>query len=185
MSKQWLIALMLWASVAPAQVYKSIGPDGKVVYSDKPPETAKDAAPMDIKGSGVKDETDPIKAAVTVHAIDQTIEAFHQFCVREDPSVAMAVTQAREKWGAQHSTLIGKARNILQTELSSEQRYNLTSTLRLAERDVLRKMQSASAAQRTEMCKAWPARSLSPELNLMGKLKLVDAVMNFKPGTKR
>ncbi|GAA5162873.1 DUF4124 domain-containing protein [Viridibacterium curvum] len=185
MSKWFVVVAMLWASAVSAQVYKSIGPDGKVIYSDKPPEAAKEVTPMNIKGAPLTDESDPLKAAVMVHAIDQTVESFHQFCLREEPDVAQAVSQAREKWGAQHSALIGKARSILQTELSEEQRYNLTATLRLAETDVLQQLKRATKAQRTEMCKAWPARSMSPELNLMGKLKLVAAVMDFKPGAKK
>jgi Domain of unknown function (DUF4124) len=185
MLKRFAVLLALIACGAQAQVYKIVGPDGKVTYSDKPPEAAKDAAPLNIKGAPTSDESDPLKAAVMVHAIDQTVEGFHQFCMQEEPSVAAAVAQAKEDWGRRHSALIGKARNIIQTALTPEQRYELTSTLRIAGGDVMQQLRQATKAQRTQLCKAWPQRSLSPELNLMGKLKLVDAVMNYKPPVKR
>ena len=40
-----LVALALWGSVAAAQVYRIVGPDGRVTFSDRPPPDATNATP--------------------------------------------------------------------------------------------------------------------------------------------
>ena len=63
-------ALALLAGAASAQVYRSVGPDGRVVYSDKPPASnAREAAPAAASGA-------PAAGSGLPYQLNQTAQRF-------------------------------------------------------------------------------------------------------------
>lgn len=63
-------ALALLASAASAQVYRSVGPDGRVVYSDKPPAAnAREAAPAAAGGA-------PASGGALPYQLNQTAQRY-------------------------------------------------------------------------------------------------------------
>lgn len=176
-----LVALFAFAQVN-AQVYKHVGPDGKVYYSDKPAPTA---APVelkpDIRSRAPRAEEDPVYAAMNVYANETMVETFCRFCRETVPESEPAVRDARDRWNARHRRLTTAKLVVLHDQLSVDQLRKIAAETEATHREILQKVRTASPAEHAAWCKAAPARFEAQEVNPVRNPTLVRTLDQYKP----
>lgn len=176
----WLVAVLLSLPAFAGKVYKSVGSDGQVVYSEQPPADPDQAKTLDIRAQPTRAESDPVKAAMMVYAKSVVVESMTQWCAQEVPSTRLAVKQAHGAWGQRHATLIQRVTPILKDNLSVGQRSAIAAMTMKDTEAVLRQMSAAPEADRVKWCTEAPRRMAAPEMNLVGNLTLVNTIMGYR-----
>lgn len=171
-----LLALsgLLAALPAAAQIYKVVGRDGKITYTDRQPESVAAAAAAnsaDQKPSG------QLAAAYTKQII---VESAARFCLREVPATAAAITAAREIWRDRNGAINEKRNRIMQAIMTSEERNKLAGSLQRENDLHLNKMRAAPLAEKTQWCQNAPDTFKSEELDISRNAGLVKTIMDFK-----
>jgi hypothetical protein len=170
-----LLALsgLLVSPLACAQIYKIVGPDGKVTYTDRQPESVARAAAAnaDPKPAG------QLAAAYTKQII---VESAARFCLREVPSTAVAITAAREIWRDRNGAINEKRNRIMLATMSSEERNKLAGSLQRENDAYLNKMRAAPLAEKTKWCENAPETFKSEELDISRNAALVKTIMDFQ-----
>ena len=127
----------------------------------------------------VLDESDPLIASVIVHSASYSIERWEAYCASEFPSTANAVKAARETWMESHFGLLTKAENILKSQLSHDERVQIAVQARLTNDEIEKKLNAAPMGSRKDWCDQSPQRINAPEMNLLRRAVLVNAIENF------
>jgi hypothetical protein len=165
-----------------AQVYKHVGPDGKVYYSDKPSTTT---APVelkpDIRSRAPRADEDPVYAAMNVYANETMVETFYRFCRETVPESEPAVRDARDRWNARHRRLTTAKLVVLHDQMSVDQLRKIAAETEATHREILQKVRTASAAEHAAWCKAAPARFEAQEVNPVRNPTLVRTLDQYKP----
>ena len=125
------------------------------------------------------DESDPLIAAVIVYSASYSIERWEQYCASEFPSTADAVGAAREAWMDSHLDLLTKAGNILKSQLSHDERVQIGVQTQLANDELEDKLSAAPMSSRKDWCDQSPQRISSPQMNLLRRTVLVNAIEGF------
>lgn len=176
-----LVALFAVGQVS-AQVYKHVGPDGKVYYSDKPATTT---APVelkpDIRSRAPRADEDPVYAAMNVYANETMVETFYRFCRETVPESEPAVRDARDRWNARHRRLTTAKLVVLHDQMSVDQLRKIAAETEATHREILQKVRTASAAEHAAWCKAAPARFEAQEVNPVRNPTLVRTLDQYKP----
>lgn len=177
------LMLVLFASTtALSTVYKSVGPDGKVTYSDRPP--VQDSTPTKqvdgVSGRQRRDEDDPVKAAGIVTGHELAMDAVLQFCRREVPATNDAISRAHQQWMERHSVLIAKAKEIQQDNLDTRERQALAGILRQASASLVNGLRRAPADERNKTCSGASTKIGAYDVNLMANATLVNTLMNYR-----
>lgn len=176
-----LVALFAFGQVN-AQVYKHVGPDGKVYYSDKPATTT---APVelkpDIRSRAPRADEDPVYAAMNVYANETMVETFYRFCRETVPESEPAVRDARDRWNARHRRLTTAKLVVLHDQMSVDQLRKIAAETEATHREILQKVRTASAAEHAAWCKAAPARFEAQEVNPVRNPTLVRTLDQYKP----
>lgn len=162
-------------------VYKIVGPDGKVTYSDSPPPGAAAEAKGGIRSRTPSADEDPVKAAMTVYANEIIVETAYRFCAKEIPETEPAVRQARDRWLARHAELRAKKIVILHDRLSMDELRALAARSERDNEAILDSMRKAPRPEREKWCRGAPQKFASPQMDLLVHLTLASTVMNYKP----
>ena len=173
-------ALGCCAAVAHGQaVYKSVGPDGKVIYSDKPPDDKAKTVP-NVRARAPQPEDDPVTASLMVYAQEVVVETAATFCAKEIPESAAAVYGARERWRERNGELAEKKIVVLKDMLSdAELRYIARDTQRDNEA-IVWKLRDTPRAQKEQWCRDAPAKFASREMDLSTNTAIVKTIMGYK-----
>jgi hypothetical protein len=180
-----LMALCAWLACqacSAATVYKVVGPDGKVSFTDQPPATAKSQAlkvPVNQAKVGEVDR-DPVTAAMLVHARQMTVESTTRFCMTFAPRTAHDVVVARDAWRLRNGALIDKKNRMLATAVSLTERSALTDKSDRDNEDFLETKRAGSPGDKLRWCQTVPASFASPDLDLSRNPTLVRTVMDYK-----
>ncbi|MDJ0792662.1 MAG: hypothetical protein QNI98_00355 [Woeseiaceae bacterium] len=129
----------------------------------------------------VLDESDPLIASVIVYSASYSIERWEGYCASEFPSTAGAVKAARETWMDRHLDLLTKAGNILKSQLSHDERVQIGVQARLTNDELEKKLNAAPMGSRKDWCDQSPQRINAPEMNLLRRAVLVNAIESLAP----
>ncbi len=184
------LAILMTAFVSTAtlgQVYKQVGPDGKVFYTDKPPHTAAGSSEVksDIRSRAARPEDDPIYAAMNVYGNETMVETFYRFCRDTVPESEPALREARDRWNARHQALSSRKLVVLHDQLSVEELRKIAEETEAAHMEILQKVRLASPREQASWCKAGPARLEAQEVNPVRNPTLVKTLESYKPKAAR
>lgn len=184
-----LLSLLLYAvlpSVQAQQLYKSVGPDGKIIFSDKPPihESAKlsvmkgytlrsiDMSRQPSSASEatprVKRETRPggpapvvppeIEAAMlTVMGLVALERKFEHFCA-SNSAAARAFAAATSGWRQRNAAYVEQQKRLLMEVMSPQKRAELLEREAQSLRGSLAKVQTRTPGARIEWCESTAAQ---------------------------
>ena len=127
------------------------------------------------------DESDAVIAAVIVFSASYSIERWEEYCASEFPSTADAVRAARGAWMNTHLGLLTKAGNILKSQLSHDERVQIGVQTQLTNDELEKKLNAAPMGSRKDWCDQSPQRINAPEMNLLRRTVLVNAIESFAP----
>lgn len=181
-----IAVVALWLALpAAAQVYKHVGPDGRVHYSDKPAPAASVEVKPDIRSRAPRPEDDPLHAAMNVYANETMVETFYRFCRDTVPESEPALREARDRWQARHRQLTAAKLVVLHDQLSRDQLRSIASETESAHLEILQKVRMASPAEHAAWCKAAPQRLEAQEVNPSQNPTLVRTLDAYRPKTRR
>ncbi len=164
-----------------APVYKVIGPDGKISFTDQPPASAvtqEIKAPVN-QAKVVELERDPKVAAVTVYAKQIIVETGSRFCTMNAPSTTHAVLAARDAWRERNVELTEKKNRVMARLMSFDERTRLAQRSERENEAVLDKMRAAPLAEKLKWCQAVPVNFAAQELDPSRNPTLVRALREF------
>lgn len=179
-----LSALLVSQLCAAAPVYKIVGPDGKVSFTDQPPASAAASAkelkvPSGPGGDGNFDAkpTGQLAAAYTKQII---VESAARFCLREVPATSAAIMAARDAWRDRNGAINEKRNRVMQAIMTSEERNKLAAGMQRENDAYLNKMRAAPIAEKTRWCERAPVSFASQELDISQNAGLVKAIMDYQ-----
>jgi hypothetical protein len=162
------------------EVYKSVGPDGKVTYSDKPPTTNSDAISKDLRARDPALRIDVVKAALEVYAKEVIVETAYRFCAKQVPQSASRVGTARDDWMQRNAVLRAKKIIVLHDKFSTGELIELSHKMQRDNDGVLRTLEHATPEERSKWCTDAPKTFAAPEFDLAGKQNLVEALVTYQ-----
>ncbi len=177
----WRIAiagLLFLPSLSFAQYYKCVQADGKIAFQDTP--CAASATTKIIPTQESKDHSDPIKAATMIEAMAETLLRMEQWCQSNYNPAHTSIIEARTKWLERHEKLIIKAKQILAEKFNDEERRALAQASVTENDRIIASLEEAGGTKFKEWCTGIPPKTVSPEMNLNGKLVLVNTIKNYK-----
>lgn len=181
-----LAAVLLAQACNAAPVYKVVGADGKVTFTDHPPAAANIDAP--IKGtaapkSGAGDENqvaEAARAAVKVYVALSIIEASTQFCIDNAPNTARQVIAARNAARARNAELSEKKDLVLLDTIGATRLAKVASNSRGDNERAVADLRRGGAAETQRICEALPKNMESAQLDPSRDTALVRSVMGYQ-----
>lgn len=177
-------AVCLAGLAVAGQVYRSVGPDGKVTYSDKPPTTDSTDVSKELQQRDPGMRADPVKAALNVYAKEVVVETAYRFCVQQAPQTASVVAAARNDWMQRHAALRAKKVAVLHDRFSQSELVDLATKMGQETGRILQVIQGAPLQERSKWCTNAPKTFAAPEFDLASKPELVGALMNYHHKTR-
>ncbi|MDR3414596.1 MAG: hypothetical protein P4L83_00285 [Nevskia sp.] len=178
------LALGLAAALpcAAGPLYKTVGPDGKITFSDIPP-AAGTTQPVRAGGSspGAVDESDPTTASMKVASLEVIVKSTYDFCQRHAPATAPAVAEARDAWLRRNAELASRKVEILHDRLSDTQLHQFSAGMTQENLHALGLMSQAPAADQLKWCQDAPGKFVAYEINPVDHPALVAAILGYKP----
>lgn len=177
-----LLLLCAFPVLCLAQVYKYVGPEGKVEYGDRPGGTASgidelpDVVPL-VDGR----EGEPLHAAMTVYVSETMVEFVYRFCRDRIPQMQSTVHDARNQWNALNAALRKKKIKVLHDHYSPDQLRKVAAETEAQQQALLRKVAAAPTADQERWCAEAPARFQSAPMSPRLKPAIVRAIDIYKP----
>lgn len=181
MSRIFIAAAFVALPALAAPVYKHIGPDGTVSYSDVPA-TGAATVQGDARSKPPGFEDNPVTAAIMVSTHGIIVESIYRFCRDAVPDTALSVKAARDRWVEQHTSLHAKAKTILRDKLTMAELRNIAAQTEQDNEKVLGQLRQAPYAEKKRICEDAPAKFTAAEMNVAGHPALVRTIMDFKLG---
>ena len=104
------------------QIYESVGPDGKVTYSDRPtPTNDSTDITRNLHEQDPALGTDAVKAALNVYTKEIIVETVARFCAKQAPQFAPRVQVAHDEWMQRHAILRQEKIVVLHDKLSGSE----------------------------------------------------------------
>lgn len=184
--RRWLACALLalapmWAS---AQMYRSVGPDGRVSFSDTPPpqdsarqtqQLGKAAPPRPSSGeldTFMRNAT--LGAAIKLTVLAGVVDRMTQICSTQDSAVAQPVRQARQRWQENHAPLLNVKDRILTDLLPPERRDVVSGPQTQAEFDrIAGPLAVANPEEKIAFCRRLPQQIASSGMNLYNSPEVV------------
>ena len=131
------------------------------------------------KAQSSLDENNPMMASVIFYSQSYAIERVQEWCEQEHPASSQRINAARQEWDRIHKPLWAKVPDILQTNLSKEERLSIAVNARRENDRIIAKLASAQTDERMKWCDEAPERILSDQLSLMNRPSLVEAIVGY------
>lgn len=125
------------------------------------------------------DENNPMTASVIFYSQSYAIERLQEWCEEEHPASSERIKAAREEWDRIHKPLWAKVPDILQTNLSRDERLSIAVNARRENDKIISSLASAPKNDRIGWCEEAPERILSDALSLMNRPNLVKAIADY------
>lgn len=213
--KRVQVALLACAAATPliagAGLYKQVGPDGKVTFSDTPPvsgssqsiakpgassPTSKVATPASSStpADGQRlpaSEQDAfyrnatLGAALKLKIVGALVDGIGELCVREQPEAAGAVRAARARWHGQHDPLMPVMQQILNELAPAKLRTDQERQLKTATSEQLRPLAAAPKAEQLRRCQKAASEFNGPGMNMANSPAVAKLFSDYVPGKWR
>jgi hypothetical protein len=147
-----LVLGALAADVQAQRVYKRIGPDGSVSYSDEPPPgQRRETAPATRKpAAGTAPRAAP--AALLLMGYESTVAEFQDACLATLSTSFQKYDGAAKKWRERHAAVLARNAAVLKDYYTPARQEGLRSAARSRARDAMAGFESASAAAKVKWC---------------------------------
>ena len=179
-----LSVLLVSHACLAAPVYKVVGPDGKVSFTDQLPASAA-ASAQELKPAGAptgvrKLENSPTGSVAAAYTKQIIVESAARFCLRYVPASTTAIVAARDGWRDRNGAINEKRNRVMNAIMTSEERNKLAATMQRENDAFLNKMKAAPITEQTKWCERAPVSFSSQELDISQNSTLVKAIMDFK-----
>lgn len=160
MEMKVLVALLgaLALGSASAQVYKSVGPDGKVVVTNVPP-AVKAAAP--VRPASLSSaphngsETlapEVVSALANVMGMSHLVNSARDFCVATMPASLKRYSAAAIGWQQRNAVVVAKKNRVLSMSDRNLMASAMSGDMQRMTEDMLRPIRRAGTAEKIEWC---------------------------------
>jgi Domain of unknown function (DUF4124) len=169
------LAGVLATTPAMAQgIHRSVGPDGRVVFSDMPPPgPARTAAAPAAEGRAAQREQPPLdpaldRAITTVLSMEDLVEQTESICLKARPTAMSRYLAATDGWRKRNGTLASQAHRALEQPYGEAASRAVRDAVKARNERTLSPVNGAAAAARM----AWCDRSMDEVV--AGKLDIFD-----------
>jgi hypothetical protein len=185
--KTLLLALLgaLVSGGACAQMYKIVGPDGKISYSDRPPTDANAKVSVMKGGQAAAPETPKtlannpglVAGIATVLDTSEIVTQNARACAQLP--TAKAYDGAKESWAKRNADILAQHRRVFEALYSDADRLSLQKSIGDRVGKSLHQAAGNNEASRTKWCDKSMEQVRSGKMDLAGK-EGIDALMKFK-----
>ncbi len=180
-----LLLLLAAQPCAAGELYRVVGPDGKVSYTDRPPSTeglkaVKGSAAAPASTGSTDDNMGPAKAAAKVLSFQMIVDTTALSCGRQAPSSSKFIASARNEWLQRNDALVAKAGRVLRDAVSADEHGKIMRAMRQANQDLADKANSAPPEVRKSWCDQAPFKFRSDEMDPSRDAALVRTVEQYK-----
>jgi hypothetical protein len=212
--KRLLLSVAFFVALAGAhagEIYKSVGPDGKVVYSDRPatmppasnnvPE-AREREPADAPPHPVRIPKEAIHAAkprdtapviarvdpemesavIGVLGIEDLVRKTEDLCLRSVPTSFKRYSGAAEGWRLRNTSFVAQAHHVLETQFDSAHRQLMERGVDQRNVGVFSKVTTAPAASKISWCDRSIDEIKAGTMDFRNKDKLASPLMKIPGG---
>ena len=171
---------------AAGELYRVVGPDGKVSYTDRPRsteglKTVKGSAAAPAEAHATEGQTiGPAKAAAKVLSYQMIVDARTLSCNRQGPPVSKFVANARNEWLQRNDVLLAKAGRVLRDAVSANEHGMIMRAMEQANHNLVDKANSAPPEVKRTWCEVAPHKFRSLEMDPSLDAALVRTVEQYK-----
>jgi hypothetical protein len=168
-----LAVLLIAASAATAAdgIYKSVGPDGRTVFSDQPPAGAKPAA-VPPAAPAKADPKALEKAVLGVLGLEDLVRQTERLCLEAKPESASRYSGAASGWRERNARYVARALRALNDEFGAAERALITLGLAGRNAQVLGAVKQAAVERRVQWCEESVTEIRSRRMDVTGKAAL-------------
>jgi hypothetical protein len=180
-----LIALSLLLATqfcTAGELFRIVGPDGKVRYSDRPPDKAESVKAIKVPGIASKSSADyTIDQAVgRVIGMETTVQSLTRFCGKQVPKSSPAVREARDAWLVRNSNLSQQGHKVARDLMTMSELQRLDVAFEIEGDRVARFASAATPEMKAIWCAEAPANFAAREMDPSRDLALVRVLMGYK-----
>lgn len=172
------LSLLFFAHAASAEIYKVVGADGRVSYTDQPPSVATPNVQLFKHGRGrpavATDEPDPARRAQTRHLPTVrdvlnnnalALEGMH-LCMQVLPGTMRRYGDTLDGWKTRNAEATERAEHILASSATPGMRAQLKAAAINDARQLLAQVRSAAPARQSSWCDNTSAELASGNMDL-------------------
>jgi hypothetical protein len=161
------------------ELFRIVGPDGKVRYSDRPPEKAESAKTIKVPGIASKSSADYSvgEAVARVLAMEGTVQHLTRFCGAHAPKSSRAVREARDAWLVRNTSLTQQRNKVARDIMSISELHRLAESMEDESNRLARVAGEATPEMKATWCAQAPVNFASREMDPSRDLALVRVVM--------
>jgi len=194
--KTLLLALMamIAASSAFAQaIYKTIGPDGKPVYSDKPPtnpatkysvigaQPGQPAQPDQPGKPAAAPSSELEKALIEVMATDALVQQTEDLCSRAWPELSEKFSKSATNWKKRNARVITQQRRVLLEAFKPAEREAIEGKVKARTREALAASSQQGPYTKSTWCQESLAQINSGSMDVASKPAISSPLVNYRP----
>ena len=136
--------------------------------------------PLIAQAESPPDESNPVIASVIVASQAYSFEKWEKYCNKAFPAYTQEILSARTKWLETHNDLYEKAGVVIRDQIPKNDRIGLVREWNMMAKQLESSLQAANINERKNWCKNSPKRILDPRMNLLTRVKLVDAIYKYE-----
>ncbi len=172
--------LLLVAPPSMAEVYKSVGANGKITYTNVAPATVvRKRAVDDAVGDGAKILTpDVIGAVANVMGVAQLVSSSREFCAATMPASHKRYVLAAQGWDKRNSAVVALKDRILAHPVQRMVADALSADMHRKTADLMHPVKQSNAAERVQWCDKAFADVDRGVLDLVGRPSIAP-LMNY------
>ncbi len=176
-----LLSLMLVPQSGFAgELYRIVGPDGKVSYSDRPADAPAAKTVKLVAGASSSSGTgDPtiVEAVVKVLTMEGVVQDLTRFCGTFVPETSRPVREARDEWIARNKALTVQRNKVVRDVLSMGEMVSLAATMDKEARKLRMQATEATPAMKKTWCQEAPKNFAAREMDPSRDLTLTRVLM--------
>jgi hypothetical protein len=181
-------------------IYKTIGPDGKPVYSDKPPANPaakysvigpKPSAPAQAEPAPAQAgqpkpaqpstvDPDLENAVIAVMAADDLVRRYGEVCSRAAPASAVHLKEAIETWRKRNGRIVAQQQRILSEAFTPAERAAAEAVVKAKNQRVLDSLSRASEKEKPAWCNESLAEISNGSLDVYAKRDVSGPLAKFR-----
>jgi hypothetical protein len=169
-------------------IYKTIGPDGKPVYSDKPPTNP--ATKYSVIGAppgqtppavSGKPDSNIENAVIEVMATDDLVQRTEALCVKARPDAAEKYNKSATAWKKRNARLLTVQRRVLLEAFSPAERSAIEAKVSARTREALAAASKHGPYTQSPWCEESLATINSGSMDVASKPDISKPLLNYRP----
>lgn len=180
------LSLLLAAQTCAAgELYRIVGPDGKVSYSDRPqvtPGATASVKAVKVPGMSSKPSVDytAAEAVSRVLAMEGVVQHLTRFCGKHVSKSSPAVREARDAWLVRNASLSQQGNKVGRDLMTAGQLQQLAYAIDDESKRIEGMANQATLAMKTTWCADAPANFTAREMDPSRDLALARVLMGYK-----